>query len=57
VNLNTIGAPNKYKIIFYAEERKNNSILVDYTKWINVPPPELINKVIAKSIVVKTRRS
>jgi len=44
VNLNTIGAPSKYKIIFYAEERKNNSILVDYTKWINIPPPELIVK-------------
>jgi hypothetical protein len=36
--------PDKYKVIFYAGEREENSSIskIDFTNWVNVPPPKLV---------------
>jgi hypothetical protein len=32
--------PEKYRVIFYTEERKGSIWNVDYTNWVNIPPPD-----------------
>ena len=44
-DLNAMGSPNKYRVMFYAEELKgstNNPIfwVDDYTSWIDIPRPQ-----------------
>jgi len=34
--------PKKYKILFYAETKKEESYLTDFTRWVAIPPPQLI---------------
>jgi hypothetical protein len=34
-------SPEKYKILFYAEARREGSLITDFTKWIAVPSPQL----------------
>jgi hypothetical protein len=36
--------PKKYKILFYAETKKEEEqpYLVDFTRWVAIPPPQLI---------------
>ncbi len=42
INLEDIGHPLKFRAIYYAESKKEGGPLVtDFTKWINVPPPEI----------------
>ena len=41
-DLQKILYPQKYKVLFYADFRKNDGTLIsDYTRWIAVPPLEL----------------
>ena len=42
VGLENIQYPSKFRVIYYAESKKyGGPLLTDFTKWINVPPPEL----------------
>ena len=36
--------PDKYKVIFYAGEKEENSSIskIDFTNWVNVPPPKFV---------------
>ncbi len=39
-DLNAIGNPEKYKVIFYAEEKSTTLWLGDFTNWIHIPRPD-----------------
>jgi len=41
-DLGHILSPEKYKALFYAEARKNSSYKSDYTRWVAVPPLQLV---------------
>jgi len=42
LDLENIQYPGKFRIIYYAESKKDaGPLLTDFTKWINIPPPEL----------------
>jgi hypothetical protein len=43
-DLDQILNPKKYKILFYAETKKEEeqSYLTDFTRWVAIPPPQLI---------------
>jgi hypothetical protein len=43
LDLTAIGSPNNYKIMFYAEDRKNDNSIwkTDFTSWIDIPKPKL----------------
>jgi hypothetical protein len=42
IDLENIQYPSKFRVIYYAESKKDGGpLLTDFTKWINVPPPEL----------------
>ena len=42
VNLDELLNPDKYKVIFYADSRKpNDDLIIDYTRWVAIPPLEL----------------
>jgi hypothetical protein len=42
VDLDKMGFPNPYKIVFYAEIKDNNSTYnMDFTPWVRIPPPEV----------------
>jgi hypothetical protein len=36
--------PDKYKVIFYAGEKEENSSTtkIDFTNWVNIPPPKFV---------------
>jgi hypothetical protein len=44
LDLDDIVFPDKYKVIFYAGEKEENSSIskIDFTNWIHIPPPELV---------------
>jgi hypothetical protein len=51
VNLDKILSPDKYKIIFYADARKSNGdLIIDYTRWVAIPPLQLFSYTIPSSI-------
>ena len=37
-----MGAPSKYRVIFYAEQLNGSSWKTDFTNWINIPRPEIV---------------
>jgi len=42
IDLENIQYPSKFRVIYYAESKKDyGPLLTDFTKWINIPPPEL----------------
>jgi hypothetical protein len=42
-DLDVIGSPDKFRIIFYAlEEKQDSPLIVDFTNWAYIPPPEFI---------------
>lgn len=42
LDLENIQYPGKFRVIYYAESKKDaGPLLTDFTKWINIPPPEL----------------
>ena len=42
IDLEKIQYPTKFRVIYYAESKKDGGpLLTDFTKWINIPPPEL----------------
>ena len=41
LNLDQIGSPSKYKVIFYAEVNKDDTSYTDFTRWVALPPPQL----------------
>jgi hypothetical protein len=44
LDLDDIVFPDKYKVIFYAGEKEENSSIskIDFTNWVHIPPPELV---------------
>ena len=40
-NLEDMLSPEKYKVLFYADERRGGSSLIDYASWVAAPPPQL----------------
>ena len=44
IDLTTIGSPDKYKLMFYAEDKKRDDFIwkTDFSSWIDIPRPELI---------------
>lgn len=44
LDLDAISSPDKYKIMFYAEDRRRGNCLwdTDFSSWINIPNPNLI---------------
>ena len=42
IDLNSIGSPNEYRIIYYAFVKKNDGLnTLDFSSWTDIPPPEL----------------
>jgi hypothetical protein len=42
IELKDILNPNKFRAVYYAESKKEpGPLITDFTKWINVPPPEI----------------
>lgn len=43
LDLTAIGSPDKYKIMFYAEDKKRDSSIhkTDFSSWIDIPRPDL----------------
>ena len=53
VDLQKLLFPQKYKVLFYADFRRNDDVLLsDFTRWIAVPPLELDISTIPKSIEI-----
>jgi hypothetical protein len=51
VDLQKILYPQKYKVLFYADYRRDDGVLIsDFTRWIAIPPLELDISTIPKSI-------
>ena len=51
LDLGNIQFPSKFRVIYYAESKKESSpLLTDFTKWINIPPPDLQMTTYPKSI-------
>jgi hypothetical protein len=42
LDLDQIGSPSKYKVIFYAEVERDGISFTDFTRWVALPPPQLI---------------
>ena len=44
LDLTAVSSPDKYKVMFYAEDRRRDNCIwkTDFTSWINVPNPDLI---------------
>jgi hypothetical protein len=40
-NLEAMLSPKKYKVLFYAESRKEESFITDFSNWIAAPHPEI----------------
>jgi hypothetical protein len=49
-DLDAMGTPNKYRVIFYAEEINGSSWKTDFTNWINIPQPEVIMSTTPSSV-------
>jgi hypothetical protein len=41
-DLDAFLSPEKYKVLFYAEVKKNNSLRTDFTRWVAAPPVKLV---------------
>jgi len=39
LDLNLLVSPNRYKVMFYTLAYTNNSRIIDFTSWIDIPPP------------------
>jgi hypothetical protein len=39
-DLNTMGSPDKYRVLFYAEQMKGPIWLIDATNWVHIPKPD-----------------
>ena len=51
INLDRIQNPEKYKVIFYTDSRKENGeVIIDYTRWIAIPPLVLVSQIYPTTI-------
>jgi hypothetical protein len=42
IKLGEILYPNNFRVVYYAEsQREGGPLITDFTKWINVPPPDI----------------
>jgi hypothetical protein len=42
LNLDLIGSPSKYKVIFYAEVERDGVSFTDFTRWVAIPPLQVV---------------
>lgn len=49
-DLDAMGTPDKYRVIFYAEEIDGSSWKTDFTNWINIPQPEVVMSTTPSSV-------
>jgi hypothetical protein len=42
LNLDHIGSPSKYKVIFYAEVERDGVSFTDFTRWVAIPPLHVV---------------
>ena len=49
-DLDAMGTPDKYRVIFYAEEINGSSWKTDFTNWINIPQPEVVMSTTPSSV-------
>jgi hypothetical protein len=42
LNLDHIGSPSSYKVVFYAEAVKDGIKFADVARWVALPPPKLV---------------
>ena len=40
LDLNAIGSPDRYRLLFYAEQIRGSTWLSQFTNWISIPQPE-----------------
>jgi hypothetical protein len=52
LNLNSILNPNKYKVTFYAEVKKGDNIMTDFTRWVAIPPLKLFISTMPPSLTL-----
>jgi hypothetical protein len=50
LNLDDIGSPPKYKVIFYAEVERDRVSFTDFTRWVAIPPLQVVITTIPNSI-------
>jgi hypothetical protein len=51
--LDQILNPTRYKVIFYADSRKkNDELIIDYTRWIAIPPLQLVSSTSDRSLKI-----
>lgn len=55
IDLDVIGSPDKYRVMFYAEDKKRDISIwkTDYTSWIDIPKPQLILTTTPSSIELR----
>lgn len=54
VDLHSIGSPDKYKVLFYAREvKEDGSFITDYTKWVYIPPPEFFISSLPNPLILR----
>jgi hypothetical protein len=49
-DLDDMLSPNRYKVLFYAEEVKGLKWIMDSPKWIYIPPPEFVVLTFPRSV-------
>jgi len=55
LDLDVMVFPEKYKVIFYAGEKEENSSIskIDFTNWVNIPPPEFVISTTPSSVALR----
>ena len=52
-DLNTIGSPDKYRVIFYTADKEDSASTIDLTNWVYIPQPELVISIFPNPIVIR----
>ncbi|HKG88303.1 MAG TPA: hypothetical protein VKA95_08250, partial [Nitrososphaeraceae archaeon] len=52
LNLDHIGSPSKYKVIFYAEVKRDGISFTDFTRWVAIPPLQVVITTYPNSIEI-----
>ena len=53
VDLNDLLSPEKYKVIFYGEVRREGFLITDFTRLVAIPPLELSVSTLPNSVVLR----
>jgi hypothetical protein len=58
-DLEMMGSPDLYKIVFYAEEQRKgeSTSRIDFTKWVHIPAPEFSISTVPNPLVLRAGES